>query len=75
MNCYVCDGPQVLIWGGDQDLEDDEEHKYVTNLSCPKCDSIVYVYWSDEKGNENETCADHTWTPWNRKNYNSSEYS
>ena len=46
MNCYTCDGPQVLIWGGDQDLEDDDDHDIVTNLSCPKCDSIVYVYWS-----------------------------
>ena len=26
MNCYVCDGPQVLIWGGDHDLEEDEDH-------------------------------------------------
>ena len=33
MNCYVCDGPQVLIWGGDHDLEEDEDHEYVTNLS------------------------------------------
>jgi hypothetical protein len=35
---------------GDHDIEDDEDHKYVTNLSCPKCGSFVYVYWSDEKG-------------------------
>ena len=75
MNCYVCDGPQVLIWGGDHALEEDEDHKYVTNLSCPKCGSVVYVYWSDEKGKNNETCSDHTWTPWNRKNNNTSEYS
>jgi hypothetical protein len=72
MNCYVCDGPQVLIWGGDQDLEEDEDYKYVTNLSCPKCNSIVHVYWSDEKGIKNETCSNHTWTPWDRKNNNSS---
>ena len=48
MNCWHCN--TELIWGGDHDIEDDEDHKYVTNLSCPKCGSFVYVYWSEEKG-------------------------
>lgn len=54
MNCYTCDGPQVLIWGGDHDLEEDDDHDIVTNLSCPKCNSIVYVYWSIEKSRVSE---------------------
>ena len=43
MNCYNC-GTQ-LIWGGDHDCEDDEEHAIVTNLSCPECGAFHLVYW------------------------------
>ena len=47
MDCWHC-GTE-LIWGGDHDLEEEfygEEHAYdfVTNLSCPKCQSYVEVY-------------------------------
>ena len=42
MDCYSCNTP--LIWGGDDDTEDDSEHTIVTNLSCPECDSLVIVY-------------------------------
>ena len=43
MNCYVCNNP--LIWGGDEDLEEEEyEHSILTNLSCNTCNSIVLVY-------------------------------
>ena len=44
MNCYVCNIP--LIWGGDEDIDPEEEleHKIVTNLSCQQCGSIVHVY-------------------------------
>lgn len=44
MNCWHC--KTELIWGGDHDLEDDEDddHCMVTNLSCPACRSLVYVY-------------------------------
>ena len=42
MKCYNC-GTE-LIWGGDPDCEADEEHDSVTNLSCPKCHTFVYVY-------------------------------
>ena len=44
MTCYVCNIP--LIWGGDHDIDEEEEleHKIMTNLSCQKCGSIVYVY-------------------------------
>ena len=43
MKCYNC-GTE-LIWGGDHDCEDDEEHAIVTNLSCPECDALHLVYW------------------------------
>ena len=42
MNCWHCKAE--LIWGGDHDLDDDDEHCMVTNLSCPECNSLVYVY-------------------------------
>jgi RNase P subunit RPR2 len=50
MNCWHC--KTELIWGGDHDCEDDEEHSIVTNLSCPKCESFVLVYYPREKENE-----------------------
>ena len=46
MNCWACD--TELIWGGDHDLDTDEEeekHHIVTNLHCPKCDSFALVCW------------------------------
>ena len=42
MNCWLC--KTELIWGGDQDMEEDRQYSMVTNLSCPKCHSLVEVY-------------------------------
>ena len=44
MNCYVCN--TLLIWGGDNDIDDADikDNKIETNLSCPKCEAIVYVH-------------------------------
>ena len=42
MNCWHC--KSELIWGGDKDLEEDTQYSIVTNLSCPKCFSLVEVY-------------------------------
>ena len=42
MKCWHCN--TELIWGGDHDLEEDEEYNIVTNLSCPKCEAFVEVY-------------------------------
>jgi len=47
MNCYNC-GTE-LIWGGDHDCEEHEEHNIVSNLSCPKCDAFVLVYWDKKE--------------------------
>jgi hypothetical protein len=43
MKCYNC--RTELIWGGDHDCEDDEDHAIVTNLSCPNCGA----YCEEEK--------------------------
>ena len=47
MNCWIC--KTELIWGGDQDLEDDDDHAMMTNLSCPKCNALVFVYYGESK--------------------------
>ena len=47
MNCWHCN--KELIWGGDHDLEGDEEYQMVTNLSCPECNSFVEVYLPKEE--------------------------
>ena len=49
MTCWHCN--KELIWGGDHDIEEEEDEDYnmVTNLSCPKCHSAVYVYHPSEK--------------------------
>lgn len=48
MNCWHCN--TTLIWGNDHDIsEEDTEYQMVTNLSCPKCLSIVDVYYPKEK--------------------------
>tara|TARA_B100000287_G_scaffold186799_2_gene176653 strand:+ start:16866 stop:17021 length:156 start_codon:yes stop_codon:yes gene_type:complete len=50
MRCWHCSNE--LIWGGDHDLEDNEEYDMVTNLSCNKCESYVEVYRKKEDVNE-----------------------
>ena len=47
MKCWHC-GTE-LIWGGDHDMEDDEDYSIVTNLSCPKCHTHVDVYYPSER--------------------------
>ena len=49
VNCWHC--KTELIWGGDHDI-DDEFYVMVTNLSCPKCESIVDVYYPKEREDE-----------------------
>ena len=47
MKCWHCDTD--LIWGGDHDIEDSDEFRMVTNLSCPSCESYVEVYLPKDK--------------------------
>jgi len=43
MKCWHC--KKELIWGGEHDIEEEgNDYDFVTNLSCPKCHSAVYVY-------------------------------
>jgi len=49
MNCWHCN--TQLIWGGDHDIEEDEDYIMETNLSCPKCNSFVIVYLPKKKDN------------------------
>ena len=52
MKCYNCQ--TELIWGGDHDCEDDEDHAIVTNLSCPNCGAFHLVYWGHKDEQESE---------------------
>jgi len=48
MKCWHCN--KELIWGGDHDIEEENnDYDFVTNLSCPKCHSAVYVYHPSAK--------------------------
>ena len=47
MKCWHC--KTELIWGGDHDLEDNEDYTMVTNLSCSSCDTYVEVYLPKSK--------------------------
>ena len=49
MRCLHCN--TRLIWGGDHDYEMSGDFCMETNLSCPKCKSLVLVYLpiDDEK--------------------------
>ena len=47
MKCYHCN--TELTWGGDHDIEDNENYCMVTNLSCSSCDTYVEVYLPKSK--------------------------
>ena len=52
MNCWHC--KTELIWGGDDDCDEEmefamaTEYSMVTNISCPTCGSFVLVYYPQE---------------------------
>jgi len=47
MNCWHC--KKELIWGADHDIEENEEYRMETNLSCHNCGSLVLVYYPRDK--------------------------
>ena len=47
MQCWHCS--TELIWGGDHDIDDDEDYVMETNLSCPECRTLVMVYYPAEE--------------------------
>ncbi len=50
MKCYSCN--TELIWGGDHDTEEEDEHLIETNLSCPNkdCGAFVLVFHGKRDG-------------------------
>ena len=42
MDCWHC--TTGLIWGGDHELDDNDEFVLETNLHCPECQALVFVY-------------------------------
>ena len=48
ISCPKCKDVE-MIWGNDWDNED-EDDKYLiwSQYSCPKCETIVNVYWSED---------------------------
>ena len=52
MNCWHCN--TELIWGSDFDGEDYgcEDIAIVTNLTCPRCNSYVEVYYPRQDQND-----------------------
>ena len=42
MDCWHCGSD--LIWGGDHDIDDNDEFCMETNLHCPECQTLVLVY-------------------------------
>jgi len=53
MKCYVCNNE--LVWGGDHDLEENENHTIITNLSCPSCNAWHEVYHGKKCNESNDT--------------------
>ena len=52
MRCWHCN--TRLIWGGDRDCHEDSAFVMETNLKCPKCKSLVLVYYPNEDEKEEE---------------------
>jgi len=56
MNCWHCKDTE-LIWGNDHDLDlgyDARAYEFsmVTVLFCPKCDSMVEVYYPRKENDD-----------------------
>ena len=53
MNCWHC--KTELIWGSDYDISDENDaYVMMTVLSCPKCNSLVEVYYPKEEYENDE---------------------
>lgn len=48
ISCPKCKDVE-MIWGGDHDNDDDDkQYLIMSNFSCPNCETIVYVNWSEK---------------------------
>jgi hypothetical protein len=55
-NCFACGAK--LIWGGDHDIEDDEDYFIVSNLSCPECKALYLMYHPTPPSDETDETPD-----------------
>ena len=53
INCPKCKDVE-MIWGNDWDNDDEDNEKFLiwSQYSCPKCETILNVYWSEKDGKE-----------------------
>lgn len=42
--CWYC-VTGLLIWGGDHDCEEEDDHLIRTNLSCESCGAYYEIWW------------------------------
>jgi predicted RNA-binding Zn-ribbon protein involved in translation (DUF1610 family) len=49
ISCPKCKDIE-MIWDGDHDNDDEDDKQYLimSNFSCPNCETIVYVNWSEK---------------------------
>ena len=42
MECIKC--KKEMTWGGDHDIDDEEEYDIVSNYFCNKCETSLFYY-------------------------------
>ncbi len=56
IKCFGCGGD--VIWGGDHDVEDDEEYFIVSNLHCTDCTTFYLMYHPTPPSDETDETPD-----------------
>ena len=56
IKCFGCGGD--VIWGGDHDVEDDEEYFFVSNLHCNDCGLFCLMYHTTPPSDETDETPD-----------------
>ena len=56
IKCFGCGGD--VIWGGDHDVEDDEEYFIVSNLHCTECGIFYLMYHPTPPSDETDETPD-----------------
>ena len=56
LKCFGCAGD--VIWGGDHDIEDDEDYFIVSNLSCSNCKAFYLMYHPMPPSDETDETPD-----------------
>ena len=53
ISCPKCKDVE-MIWGNDWDNDDEDDNQYLiwSQYSCPQCETILNVYWSEKDGKE-----------------------